>query len=169
MKLIHRPAISTIWVFAGVLLAFCFLTPTDLAFGDVYEVTVTRKTKDIYKISSGGIVQTRYCYEYAYSASSLLDVQPYGGKLFFRDSGQSCDVRAIFLSSTIPSGAYEIVISGDGEFYVGDFENVLFESSLCLEIAMMDNAIYRSSGAYGQLIFSSGSSCNVEQVYTKSR
>ena len=48
------------------------LAPAKLESG-VYDVSVTRKGKDIYRADgTGTYIVTRYCYEYAYSERAVL-------------------------------------------------------------------------------------------------
>lgn len=51
------------------------LTPNRIAPGK-YEVSVTRKGQDLYKIDGQNIfIATRYCYEYAYSEDVILIIE----------------------------------------------------------------------------------------------
>ena len=62
---------------------------------DRYSVTVTRLDRDLYRDTvSRRLIETRYCYEYAYSAEAVLTWEGrYGGNsLIFVDSGTKCDV-----------------------------------------------------------------------------
>jgi hypothetical protein len=59
------------------------LAPASLSSGS-YEVSVTRKAKDIYRADgSGSYIVTRYCYEYAYSQKAVLRYNGRGGTLAF--------------------------------------------------------------------------------------
>ena len=62
---------------------------------DRYSVTVTRLDRDLYRdTTSRRLIETRYCYEFAYSADAVLTWEgAYGGNsLIFVDSGTKCDV-----------------------------------------------------------------------------
>lgn len=55
-----------------------------------YSVNITRKADDLYKIDGKNIyIKTRYCYEYSYSAESILIIESsYGyskGKIIIRE------------------------------------------------------------------------------------
>ena len=50
-----------------------FLIPSTVRSGN-YEVTLTRKSSDLYESREGVWIKTRYCYEYAYSQRSILRV-----------------------------------------------------------------------------------------------
>ena len=63
------------------------LVPVKLEAGN-YQVEVTRKTSNLYEVQGTKYyLETRYCYEYAYSQEAILKVEsPYGysrGKLIF--------------------------------------------------------------------------------------
>lgn len=63
------------------------LVPTKLDDG-VYDVSVTRKGKDLYRVDgTSSFVATRYCYEYAYSQKAVLRYRGVGtrgaGSLIF--------------------------------------------------------------------------------------
>lgn len=54
----------------------------------IYEVEVTRKGNDLYKVEGTSFyLETRYCYEYAYSETVILKIESnYGytkGKIIF--------------------------------------------------------------------------------------
>lgn len=66
---------------------------------DVFKVTVTRSSDDLYEVSGGkAYIKTRYCYEYVYGDEAILRIDSPGaytiGKLIF-SSGTSCDVEKI--------------------------------------------------------------------------
>lgn len=63
------------------------LVPTDIEIG-VYEVRVTRKAQDLYKLEGTNLyIETRYCYEYAFSEDAIMKLESnYGytkGSLIF--------------------------------------------------------------------------------------
>ena len=72
---------------------------TDVSvFADRYSVTVKRLEKDLYQdIASKTIIETRYCYEYAYGEEAVLTWEGrYGNNsLIFKSSGTKCDVVAL--------------------------------------------------------------------------
>ena len=62
---------------------------------------VKRVDSNIYSFTSGtvsGIVQTKYCYEYAYYDDAVLryDKSSYENKLIF-SSGEACDVADVYI------------------------------------------------------------------------
>ena len=57
------------------------------ALAENYEVNLTRKGSNVYKIDGKDIIiQTRYCYVYAYSEEAIFKASGYGGELIFFDS-----------------------------------------------------------------------------------
>jgi alpha-D-ribose 1-methylphosphonate 5-triphosphate synthase subunit PhnI len=71
---------------------------SSISFSDTYKVNVKRLDSNIYKdLNSGTIIETRYCYEYAYGEEALLkyDKNPYGDKLIF-ENNTVCEVKAVY-------------------------------------------------------------------------
>jgi hypothetical protein len=67
-------------------------------FAERYSITVKRLEKDLYQdIASKTIIETRYCYEYAYSEDAVLtwDGRYGNNSLIFKSSGTKCDVIAL--------------------------------------------------------------------------
>lgn len=142
------------------------------ASADAYDVTVSRKDSNVYAVSGKDVViHTRYCYVYAYSEDAILKTSGYGGDLIFLDSREKCDVKAVYGASTQNPGKYRVSVSRqDDNWYEVFGTNMFIRTSMCLELALGDDAILviRSSVG-GTLIFNNGSSCVVQQVYTKMR
>lgn len=72
---------------------------TESMASDVYKVTVTRDSADLYKVQSGNVyIKTRYCYEYVYGDEAILRIDSTAGynigKIIF-SSGTSCDVAKL--------------------------------------------------------------------------
>ena len=52
------------------------------ALAENYEVNLTRKGSNVYKIDGKDIIiQTRYCYVYAYSEEAIFKTSSYGGEV----------------------------------------------------------------------------------------
>ena len=79
-----------------ILIAFLATAPATLAIStDRYNVTVRRIEKDLYSVQGAKvIIETRYCYEYAYGQDAILQWEgKYGDNwLLFVDSKTKCDV-----------------------------------------------------------------------------
>lgn len=137
-----------------------------------YEVSVTRKSKNLYKVDGKNVlVQTRYCYVYAYSEESIFKWEGYDGKLIFIDSKDSCEVKAVYGASSQKPGKYSVTVSRqDDDWYEVSGSGTFIRTSSCLSLALGEEAILSlSSAGYGQLTFEDGDSCIVEGLFTKLR
>lgn len=137
-----------------------------------YEVNLTRKGSNVYKIDGKDIIiQTRYCYVYAYSEEAIFKASGYGGELIFFDSKDKCDVKAVFGLSKQKPGKYVATVSREED----DWYEVLgtdsyIKTSTCLSLALGEEAYLTiSASGFGQLRFEDGDDCMVEGVYTKLR
>jgi hypothetical protein len=141
-------------------------------FADSYELTLTRKSKNFYEVSGNDIlVQTRYCYAYAYSEQAIFKTDGYGGELIFLDSDDRCDVKAVFSKEEYKPGKYSVKVTFDDDDWFEVFgSNAYIHTSGCLSLAMVeDSYLVISSSGYGELIFRNGSKCTVEGIYSKAR
>jgi hypothetical protein len=81
-----------------------------------YEVNLTRKGSNVYKVDGKDIIiQTRYCYVYAYSEEAILKSSGYGGEVIFFDSKDKCDVKAVFGVSKQKPGKYVVTVSHEDD------------------------------------------------------
>ena len=137
-----------------------------------YEVSLTRKGSNVYKIDSKDIIiQTRYCYVYAYSEEAIFKASGYGGELIFFDSKDKCDVKAVFGLSKQKPGKYVVTVSReDDDWYEVLGTDSYIKTSTCLSLALGEEAyLTMSASGFGQLRFEDGDDCMVEGVYTKLR
>ena len=137
-----------------------------------YEVSLTRKGSNVYKIDGKDIIiQTRYCYVYAYSEEAIFKASGYGGELIFFDSKDKCDVKAVFGLSKEKPGKYVVTVSReDDDWYEVLGTNSYIKTSTCLSLALGEEAyLTMSASGFGQLRFEDGDDCMVEGVYTKLR
>lgn len=137
-----------------------------------YEVSLTRKGSNVYKIDGKDIIiQTRYCYVYAYSEEAIFKASGYGGELIFFDSKDKCDVKAVFGLSKQKPGKYVVTVSReDDDWYEVLETNSYIKTSTCLSLALGEEAYLTiSASGFGQLRFEDGDDCMVEGVYTKLR
>lgn len=137
-----------------------------------YEVSLTRKGSNVYKIDGKDIIiQTRYCYVYAYSEEAIFKASGYGGELIFFDSKDKCDVKAVFGLSQQKSGKYVVTVSReDDDWYEVLGTDSYIKTSTCLSLALGEEAyLTMSASGFGQLRFEDGDDCVVEGVYTKLR
>jgi hypothetical protein len=88
------------------------------ALAENYEVNLNRKGSNVYKIDGKDIIiQTRYCYVYAYSEEAIFKTSGYGGEVIFFDSKDKCDVKAVFGVSKQKPGKYVVTVSREDEIY----------------------------------------------------
>ena len=153
-------------------LAALMTLQTGPVLAENYEVSLTRKGSNVYKIDGKDIIiQTRYCYVYAYSEEAIFKASGYGGELIFFDSKDKCDVKAVFGLSKQKPGKYVVTVSReDDDWYEVLGTNSYIKTSTCLSLALGEEAyLTMSASGFGQLRFEDGDDCMVEGVYTKLR
>ena len=137
-----------------------------------YEVNLTRKGSNVYKIDGKDIIiQTRYCYVYAYSEEAIFKTSGYGGEGIFFDSKDKCDVKAVFGVSKQKPGKFVVTVSHeDDDWYEVFGTNSYIKTSSCLSLALGEEAYLTiAPSGFGRLRFKDGGDCMVEAVYTKLR
>jgi hypothetical protein len=137
-----------------------------------YEVSLTRKGSNVYKVDGKDIIiQTRYCYVYAYSEEAIFKSSAYGGEVIFFDSKDKCDVKAVFGVAKQKPGKYVVTVSReDDDWYEVFGTNSYIKTSSCLSLALGEDAYLTiSPSGFGSLRFRDGDDCMVEGVYTKLR
>ena len=137
-----------------------------------YEVSLTRKGSNVYKIDGKDIIiQTRYCYVYAYSEEAIFKTSGYGGEVIFFDSKDKCDVKAVFGVSKQKPGKYVVTVSHeDDDWYEVFGTSSYIKTSSCLSLALGEEAYLTiANSGFGRLRFKDGNDCMVEAVYTKLR
>ena len=98
---------------AGAALA---LLLAHAALAGTYEIKVTRKDSNLYKVDGKNvIIKTKYCYEYVYSADAILRMSGRSGKLIFLDQDNSCDVEAVYEQVTLDDGRYSITVTHEDD------------------------------------------------------
>jgi hypothetical protein len=139
---------------------------------ETYELSVTRKGGNTYKVDGKNIIiQTRYCYVYAYSENSILKSNGYGGDLIFIDSKDKCDVKAVFGTADQKEGKYEVTVTREADDWYEVFgTSTYIKTSACLSLALGEDAVLSLTGGnFGNLIFKDGTNCMVEGLYSKLR
>ena len=142
------------------------------ALSENYEVNLTRKGSNVYKIDGKDIIiQTRYCYVYAYSEEAIFKSSGYGGEVIFFDSKDKCDVKAVFGVSKQKPGKFVVTVSHeDDDWYEVFGTNSYIKTSSCLSLALGEEAYLTiAPSGFGRLRFKNGDDCMVEAVYTKLR
>jgi hypothetical protein len=142
------------------------------ALAENYEVNLTRKGSNVYKIDGKDIIiLTRYCYVYAYSEEAIFKSSGYGGEVIFFDSKDKCDVKSVFGVSKQKPGKYVVTVSReDDDWYEVFGTSSYIKTSSCLSLALGEEAFLAiSNSGFGRLRFKDGNDCMVEAVYTKLR
>lgn len=142
------------------------------ALAENYEVNLTRKASNVYKIDGKDIIiQTRYCYVYAYSEEAIFKTSGYGGEVIFFDSKDKCDVKAVFGVSKQKPGKYVLTVSREEDDWFEIFGTSSYiKTSACLSLALGEEAYLTiANSGFGRLRFKDGNDCMVEAVYTKLR
>ena len=142
------------------------------ALAENYEVNLTRKASNVYKIDGKDIIiQTRYCYVYAYSEEAIFKTSGYGGEVIFFDSKDKCDVKAVFGVSKQKPGKYVLTVSREEDDWFEIFGTSSYiKTSSCLSLALGEEAYLTiANSGFGRLRFNDGNDCMVEGVYTRMR
>ena len=142
------------------------------ALAENYEVNLTRKGSNVYKVDGKDIIiQTRYCYVYAYSEEAIFKTSGYDGEVIFFDSKDNCDVKAVFGLSKQTPGKYVVTVSHeDDDWYEVFGTNSHIKTSSCLSLALGEQAYLTiTPSGFGRLRLKDGDDCMVEAVYTKLR
>lgn len=142
------------------------------ALAENYEVNLTRKASNVYKIDGKDIIiQTRYCYVYAYSEEAIFKTSGYGGEVIFFDSKEKCDVKAVFGVSKQKPGKYVLTVSREEDDWFEIFGTSSYiKTSNCLSLALGEEAYLTiANSGFGRLRFKDGNDCMVEGVYTRMR
>lgn len=137
-----------------------------------YEVSLTRKGSNVYKVDGKDIIiQTRYCYVYAYSEDAIFKSSGYGGEVIFFDSKDKCDVKAVFGVAKQKPGKYVVTVNHeDDDWYEVMGTSSYIKTSACLSLALGEEAYLTiANSGFGRLRFKDGNDCMVEAVYTKLR
>ena len=142
------------------------------ALAENYEVNLTRKGSNVYKIDGKDIIiQTRYCYVYAYSEEAIFKTSGYSGEVIFFDSKDKCDVKAVFGVSKQKPGKYVVTVSREEDDWFEIFGTSSYiKTSSCLSLALGEEAYLTiANSGFGRLRFKDGNDCMVEGVYTRMR
>ena len=151
-----------------LLFVLAIISCAGATFAENYEISVTRKDPNLYKIDTMDIyVQTKYCYEYVYYEDSILRMSDKVGEIIFLDANGSCDVAGVYGDAEVDSGRYDVTVTRKEDNWYEIFGIDMFiRTSICLELSIMNDAtLSLSPGGIGTLYFSGGRNCMVEGVY----
>jgi len=154
--------------FLRILLILAFLFPS-VASAANYEVSVTRKGSNLYKVDGKDIyINTRLCYEYAYSEDTILQMSGYQGYIIFLESGDRYDVKSVFGKINQASGTYSVTVNKEeDDWYSVQGMDIYIKTNGCFGFAFYEKAVLTISGnGYGTL-YVGGSQCMVEGLYSR--
>ena len=135
-----------------------------------YDVHVTRSSRNLYKVDGQDvIIQTRFCYVYAYSEEAILKASGSGGDLIFFDSKDKCNVKAAFGQTKLKPGKYVVAVSQEeDDWYRIDGTDSYIHTFGCLSLALGEEAyLAMTDSGYGSLHFRDRENCTVQGIYTK--
>jgi hypothetical protein len=129
---------------------------------ETYSVNVTRKDSNLYKVDGKRVwVNTRYCYHYGYSDEAVLTPD----RIVFVNAGEKCDVRQVYSETSLSAGTYKVTVTQESGNVYSTYDGVTILTSMCLNLAIGEQAALRMAAYGGKLIFlNSGDSCEVEAV-----
>ena len=156
----------------SVLVAVLLTLVCQSAQAENYQFSVTRKGSNVYKIDGKNILlHTQLCLELSLLEDVIFKSSGFGGELIFRDSKQSCDVKALYGQSTNPPGNYKVTVARESDDWYAAFgTNSFIKTSACLSLALGEEArLELVASGFGQLHFNDGLSCMVEGLYSKMR
>jgi hypothetical protein len=132
---------------------------------DRYKVNLTRKDQDLYQVDGTAIwVQTQYCYVYGYGEEAALS----SSEVVFFDDGDKCDVKRILKETRVNPGTYDVTLTREDDNLYSTPDGTLLRTSLCLNLALSEEAILRMNGFGGTVIFlDDKDKCDVETVLSQ--
>lgn len=141
------------------------------AMAENYEISVTRKGSNLYKVDLKDIfIHTRYCYEYAYSETSILKMSGTSGEIIFTEANDSCQVKAVYGKSEQAPGNFMVTVNReDDDWYEVFGQGIYIKTSACISLALGTEAVLTiAAGGYGTLHIE-GNQCMVEGIYSRLR
>lgn len=153
------------------LSAILLLAFPSAAMADNYEVSVTRKGSNLYKVDLKDIfIHTRYCYEYVYGETSILKMSGSTGEIIFTESGSTCQVKAAYGKSQQSAGNFSVTVNReDDDWYEVFGQDIYIKTNACISLALGTEAVLTlGAGGYGTLHIDNNQ-CMVEGIYSKLR
>jgi hypothetical protein len=141
---------------------------TGAAAADRYEVSLTRKDSNLYKVDGQPYwVQTRYCYIYGYGEEAVLSAY----EVVFLDDAEKCDVKRILKEMQPSAGTYKVSLSREDDDLYSTVDGIFVRTTMCLSLALGEDAILRLNGYGGGTVMflDDDDRCNVEGVYSQAR
>lgn len=154
--------------FLWTLLLLATIFPS-VASAANYEVSVTRKGSNLYKVDGKDIyINTRLCLELALSEDVFLKMNGYQGEIIFLSSGERCDVKSVCGKLYPNPGTYKVTVNmEENDWYSVQGMDIYIKTDGCSGFAFYEKAILTISGnGYGTL-YVGGSQCMVEGLYSR--
>lgn len=141
------------------------------AVADDYQVSVTRKGANLYKVDGQQIfIRTNYCYEYAYGEEAILKAAGSTGDLTFVGSKDECPVKAMLGVSQQAPGKYQVEVTHEGDDWYEIFgQNLFVHTSGCFSMAMNEDAVLDLYPGGSGSLKTENEECSVDGVYSKLR
>jgi len=153
-----------------LILFTSFLVQSVLA--DDYQVNITRKGNNIYKVTIKEIyIFTRFCHEYVYYSDAILKMHGYIGEILFLENNEKCDVKAVYGLCDLDAGTYKVTVTYlDQDWYEVDATNIAVKVPLCMHLSIGEMAILRvEASKIARLIFNDDEEYFVEGIFSKLR
>lgn len=106
MKKISLTLLATVIFLLGFSYLYSFLSD--------YEVYVSRKSNNLYKIESSDLwIETSFCSNFGFSEKVILSTGGFGkGQLVFRN-GTRCDIKEIYKAERVYTGTKAVTTYGE--------------------------------------------------------
>lgn len=148
--------------------ALATLGPGSVAAADRYQVSLTRKDSNLYKVDGQPVwIQTRYCYVYGYSEDAVVS----SDEVVFLDDTEKCDVKRILKEMQPAAGKYNVNLSHEDDNLYSTMDGIFVRTNMCLNLALGEDAVLRLNGyGGGTVIFlDDNDRCDVEGVFSQAR
>lgn len=153
---------------AGLALALAIIGATVASAADRYQVSLTRKDSNLYKVDGQPFwIQTRYCYVYGYSEDAVVS----SDEVVFLDDTEKCDVKRILKEMQPAAGTYNVSLSHEDDNLYSTMDGIFVRTNMCLNLALGEDAVLRLNGyGGGTVIFlDDNDRCDVEGVFSQAR
>jgi hypothetical protein len=152
----------------ALALALMAFGATANAAADRYQVNVTRKDSNLYKVDGQPFwVQTRYCYVYGYGEDAVLSQY----EIVFLDDAEKCDVKRVLKEMQPSAGTYKVSLSHEDDDLYSTMDGIFVKTTMCLSLALSEDAVLRLNGYGGGTVFflDDNDGCDVEGVFSQTR
>jgi hypothetical protein len=149
-------------------MALATLGPASVAAAERYQVSLTRKDSNLYKVDGQPFwIQTRYCYVYGYGEDAVVS----SDEVVFLDDTEKCDVKRILKEMQPAAGTYNVSLSHEDDNLYSTMDGIFVRTNMCLNLALGEDAVLRLNGyGGGTVIFlDDNDRCDVEGVFSQAR